>query len=327
MRSLATLILILTLNITGFSCSGNVNKDDPESSDKTEKVSANIDKEKIYIGRTDEVGILIEDNRTHQKDKEFDFEDINGYVNYFNFVNGIAKTYKGDDIEVTIEDYKPEFKRLTDLKLNDKLYIATDNEVLEGYIARYYINTDDEIGSGNAFYSVADVPNALLLKTDMIVIASRDKITSPINTKKVTDAGVIDKAMEVMKPKTKGMKMTDFEGNIEQEVDVKLSSEDFTAIALENGDYAVGFNKRLNFDTYISCIFIMNSSGEVTNWIENFTEPKFDYTTLMGVIDLNGDGELEYLVETGYYEGAGYGLYKSNKGVLEAIATGFFFGV
>ena len=327
MRLLAITFIFLSFTVTGFSCSGNVNKDNPESSDKTEKVSTDINKDNIYIGRTDEVGILIEDNRTHQKDKEFDFEDVNGYTNYFNFIREIAKKYNGDEIEVTINEYKPEFSRLTDLKLNDKLYIATENEVLEGEIARYYINTDDEIGSGNMFYSVADVPNALLLKTDMVVIASKDKISSPINAKKVTEASVIDKAMEVMNPKTKGLKMTDFEGNLEQEVDVKLSSEDFTAIALENGDYVVGFNKRLNFDTYISCIFIMNTGGEVTNWIENFTEPKFDYTTLMGVIDLNGDGNLEYLVETGYYEGAGYGLYKSNNGVLEAIATGFFFGV
>lgn len=270
---------------------------------------------------------MIEDNRTHQKEKEFDFQDVNGYVNYINFVRDIAKKLKGDDIEVVIDEYQPEFSRLTDLKLDDKLYIATDNEVLEGYIARYYINTDDEIGSGNMFYSVANVPNALLLKSDMIVIASRDKIINPVNSGKVTDAGVISNAKKVIELKTKGLKMTDYEGNLEQEIDVTINNEDFTVIDLGNSEYAVGFNKRLSFDKFISCIFVMNENGEVVKWIDNFTEPKFDYTTLMGVIDLNGDGELEYLIETGYYEGTGYGLYKSNNGVLEAIATGFFFGV
>ncbi len=327
MRLLPITLIFLSFTIAGFTCSGNVNKDEPQSESKTEETGSEINKDNIYIGRTDEVGILIEDNRTSQKDKEFDFQDVNGYVNYIEFVRGIAKNLKGDDIEVVIDEYQPEFSRLTDLKLNDKLYIATENEILEGYIARYYINVDDEIGSGNMFYSVADVPNALLLKSDMTVIASRDKISNPINTKKVTDAGVIGNAKKVIEPKTKGLKMTDYEGNLEKEIDVTLDNEDFTILDLANGEYVVGFNKRLSFDKFISCVFIMNGSGEVIKWIENFTEPKFDYTTLMGVIDINDDGNFEYLIETGYYEGAGYGLYKSNNGVLEAIATGFFFGV
>ena len=168
-------ILILSLfllHLTGFTCTNdrvneegksNVNEQGTEHGNEEKPGISKI--EGVYIGETDEKGILIEDNRTWNKDPEFK-NDSEGYFNYIEYVRNAAKKYSNENqpIEVVIDGYKPEFDRITDLKEGDKVYIATKNEVLEGSITRYFINMDDEIGSGNMFYAIADIPNALLLQ-------------------------------------------------------------------------------------------------------------------------------------------------------------------
>lgn len=322
----------LLLTFSGFTCSGNKIQEENTAKGNIQNQDENPGGNKlegIYIGETDEKGILVEDNRTWNKDGEFKTEDAEGYFKYIQYVRDAAKKYSNESepVEVTIEGYKEEFGRITDLKIGDKVYIATMNDVLEGSIARYLINMDDEIGSGNLFYAVADIPNALLLKTDEPVIVSRKKMENPINSKPVTDASVIAMAKKIIGPMVKDVKMVEDYGNTENKTPVKVEDEDLTILDKGNGEYVVGFSKRLSFDSYTGTIFTMDKSGKMLNTVSRFTPGDFGYSKLLGIIDLNGDGETEYLVESGYYEGSGIILYNSKNGELTEVASGFFFGV
>jgi hypothetical protein len=228
---------------------------------------------------------------------------------------------------VLIDGFKPEFDRITDLKEGDKIYIATKDNILEGSIARYFINMDDEIGSGNMFYAIADIPNALLLQTDEPIIVSRTKMNNPINSKKITDASVVSMAKKFIESLVKDLRMNEDYGNTDDKAPVKVVDEDLTILDKGNGEYVVGFSKRISFDSFTGMIFTMDGRGKKVNTVSRFTPGDFGYSKLLGIIDLNNDGELEYFVESGYYEGAGYILYNSNDGQLKEVASGFFFGV
>lgn len=322
--------LLILLCFTGFTCEGGKtpgNENAGDTMNSTGKNSTSIDRNKYFIGKTDEVGILIEDNRTHQEDPEFKFEDQDGFTNYIKYVKDLAAKHKGEsEIEVTFDNYMPEFDRLTSLKPGDKVYIAAKDQVLEGSVSRYYINIDDEIGSGNMFYAIADLPNALLLQTDQPLIVSREKISSPMNAEKISDEGVLDNAKKVIEPLVKDIKMEDYSGNSPDGIPVTLEAEDFTI--LKDGDgYIVSFNKRIKFDSFTGMMFRMDGNGKVLETMYPFIPGDFGYMQLFGIIDLNNDGNVEYLVESGYYEGMGYLLYEFKSGKLNEIASGFFFGV
>lgn len=320
----------ILLSFTGFTCEDTKTPGDVSSGDtmnSRNKTITSLSENNIFIGKTDEVGILIEDNRTHQKDAEFKFEDQDGFSNYIKYVKDLAAKYKGEsEIEVTFDNYMPEFDRITSLKPGDKLYIATKDQVLEGSVSRYFVNVDDEIGSGNMFYAIADLPNALLLQTDQPLIVSRDKIDSPINENKVTGSDVLNNAKKIIEPMVKDLKMEDYSGNNAGEVPVKLDDEDFT-ILKDSDSYIVGFNKRIKFDSFTGMMFRMDNEGKVLETMYPFTPGDFGYMQLVGIIDLNKDGNVEYLVESGYYEGMGYLLYEFHAGKLNEVASGFFFGV
>ena len=320
---------ILFLNFTAFTCTNNKITENSTSNVKDEKKEQQSSISGVYIGRTDAKGILVEDNRTWNKDKEFKTDDPEGYYKYVEYINSIAKKYSqgNDSLEVLIEGYKSEFDRITDLKMDDKVYIATNNDVLEGTISSYFINLDDEIGSGNLFYGVAVVPNAMVMKADEPVIVSRSKMSSPINSNNITDASVLSMAKKIIEPLVKDVKMIDESGNTEEQTPVILSDEDFTILDKGNGEYVVGFSKRISFDSFTGTIFTMDKNGKMVNTVSRFTPGDFGYSKLLGIIDLNGDGVLEYFVESGYYEGAGYILYNSKDGELTEVASGFFFGV
>jgi hypothetical protein len=332
-------ILILSLfllHLTGFTCTNDKVRDESKSNaneqtnEQTKDEKPGISKtEGIYIGETDEKGVLIEDNRTWNKDGEFKSDDSEGYIKYIEYVRSTTRKYSTEEnpIEVIIDGYKPEFDRITDLKEGDKVYIATKDNVLEGSIARYYINMDDEIGSGNMFYAIADIPNALLMQTGEPVVVSRMKMENPVNSKNVTDASVTAMAKKIIEPMVKDVKMNEDYGNPEDRTPVKVEGEDLTILDKGNGEYVVGFSKRLSFDSFTGTIFTMDKSGKMVNTVSRFTPGDFGYSKLLGIIDLNNDGGLEYLVESGYYEGAGYILYNSNDGKLTEVASGFFFGV
>jgi hypothetical protein len=322
--------LFILLCFSGFTCEGSKTPETENAGDtmnSTVKNSTSIDRNKYFIGKTDEVGILIEDNRTHQQDPEFKFEDQDGFINYIKYVKDLAAKHKDESaIEVTFDNYMPEFNRITSLKQGDNLYIATKDQVLEGSVSRYYINIDDEIGSGNMFYAIADLPNALLLQTDQPLICSRDKISSPINVNKITDTDILSNAKKIIEPLVKDVKMEDYSGNNEGEIPVKLADEDFT-ILKDRESYIVGFNKRIKFDSYTGMMFRMDKNGKITETMYPFTPGDFGYMQLIGIIDLNNDGNVEYFAESGYYEGMGYILYEFGSGKLNEIASGFFFGV
>ncbi|MBE0539219.1 MAG: hypothetical protein IH620_05855, partial [Ignavibacterium sp.] len=85
--------------------------------------------------------------------------------------------------------------------------------------------------------------------------------------------------------------------------------------------------KRLSFDTYASAVLIMDENGKVIQEPSQLIKSDFMYLTALGTADYNNDGILELIIETGYYEGRGYELWKYTKDGHITIASGFNFGV
>ena len=296
-----------------------------------------------YIGKTDVHGILVQDNYVVQLPENKDYFNFSeygiDYEKYSNYIKDILKKYKESEFSeektsYIIDDYVSEFGRLTDLKRGDKFYISIPGNVLEGDVGMYFIELEDEIGSGNIFYPVLVVPNASMLKADETVIVSKNKDMSAINNTKITDQALIGKFANAIKPLVKGVEEMEYKDGVPEPVGkpVEVKAEDITVFegsfsGSGSNEYLVGYVKRLSFEAFVWGLFVMDSNGNIVETVQKITPNSFEYGQLYGIIDYDGDGKYEFILETGYYEGAGMGLYKVSKEGMEMLANGFFFGV
>jgi hypothetical protein len=70
----------------------------------------------------------------------------------------------------------------------------------------------------------------------------------------------------------------------------------------------------------------MNEDGKIKLKVSDLTKG-FTYTKSIGIVDTDGDGMYEIIIESGYYEGAGFELLKYSNGEFIPIANGFNWGV
>jgi hypothetical protein len=71
----------------------------------------------------------------------------------------------------------------------------------------------------------------------------------------------------------------------------------------------------------------MDGGGNVIKEVFSFNPSDFYYFWLYGIVDYNGDGIDELLIDSGYYEGNGYELWKYSPPGFIKIAGGFYWGV
>jgi len=92
-------------------------------------------------------------------------------------------------------------------------------------------------------------------------------------------------------------------------------------------EYIAGYTKRQSFDNFAYYIIIVNDKGGLVKVFADIVKDSFTFETVIGVVDVNGDGIYEVLTEDGYYEGSGYNLHNLEGKEYKTIASGFFFGV
>jgi hypothetical protein len=293
--------------------------------------------EKVYFAKPiDSRGFIIEDHISSKNNIDFWGKPEYGmdYDKYTSYVRDIVKKYSSynDSVrEYYIEGWKDEFSHFTDIKPGARFYISSGDNVWEAEVNGYYINLDDEIYGGVMFYPIVDYKGRVKLPDYELVVCSHNKKISRIHNKGTADKNIGNTIKSKLLPLVKGLTYSDWEGDKEKKHKVKSIADDEIKIfklnsAGEDDEYLVSYTKRLNFDNYASAVFIMDEDGNITAKPSDLTSG-FTYTKSIGIVDTDGDGMYEIIIESGYYEGAGYELWKYIKDGFISIANGFNWGV
>ena len=293
--------------------------------------------EKVYFaGKAGSMGFMIEDHITFNKN--IDTWGVTEYGmdfdKYKTYVTDIVKKYASynDTVkEYYIEGWHDEFSHFTDIKPGSKFYISSSDNVMEAEVTGYYINLDDEIYGGVMFYPMAAYRGRVQLPDYNVLVCSQSKKIGKIINKNIKDKDVIKEIKSRVLSLVKGLTYTEWEGDKEVPHKVKSIADDEIKIFKLNSEgeeeaYLVSYTKRLNFDNFASAVYIMDEDGNIKSKLSDLTSG-FTYTKSIGIVDTDGDGMYEIIMESGYYEGAGFELWKYTKDGYIPIANGFNWGV
>jgi hypothetical protein len=293
--------------------------------------------EKVYFAKPiDSRGFIIEDHITFNKNidnwgvTEYG-KDFDKYTSYIRDIVKKYSSYSDTVREYYIKGWKDEFSRLTDIKPGSRFYISSKDHVWESEVNSYYINLDDEIYGGVMFYPFADFRARMMMPDYELLVCSPENKITIIDNKSETDKNTVDKFKSKLLPMVKDLTYTEWEGDNEtkhkvtsiKDDEIKIFKGNFTG---KDTEYLVSYIKRLNFDTFASAVFIMSGNGKIILKPSDL-KSDFTYTKSIGTVDTDGDGVLEIIIESGYYEGAGYELLKYSKDGFIPIANGFNWGV
>ncbi|MFC2093696.1 hypothetical protein ACFLSV_07335 [Bacteroidota bacterium] len=293
----------------------------------------------VYIGMTRELGVYVQDHVTPKKFTDFfgwDTVSGTGYEKYIDYCREMVKKYDKTmkkTNEYTFREYEEGFDKLTNLRIGDKLYVSLTNGVFPGDVDKYVFDFEDEIGGGNIFYPVLNMPTAQVIPSNEIVIVSGYSNMSEINKDGIKERSTIDHFKEIMLPYLKNVVATDYMDD--KEIKNKVESIDDNEIKVFKGnftgkgknEYVVSYLRRLSFDTFATVIFVMNYEGDILNKYFDIKESDFTFIRLDGIVDYNGDDIYELIIADGYYEGGGTGLYRLFGNDYKLVAYGFYFGV
>jgi len=293
----------------------------------------------VYIGMTGDLGIYVEDHVTPKLFTDFfgwDTVTGEGYEKYVNYCREVAQKYSktmAKTNKYVFDNYEKEFEKLTNLKIGDKLFVSFSGGVFPGEVYKYAFDFEDEIGAGNIFYPVLNIPSNQVIPSNEIVVVSGYSNMSVIDRAGEKDRAVVDHFKDILLPFLKDVVTIDYIDD--KEIKNKVTSIDDEEIIVFKGDftgsnkveYAVCYWKRLSFDKFASTIYIMDYSGEMLNKYFDLREGDFQYIRLAGIVDYNGNGIYELIIKDGYYEGGGTGLYELIDNEYKMVAYGFYFGV
>jgi len=313
-------------------------KQESASNQNEVKNTADVkDDGRVFLGRYFNGKLLVEDNKTYEKNAlSWAKDTMENYDKYMDYLRGIAKkhaSYKEGKQEYFFDKDLDEFSKLTTIKKGDKFFISSKTGIIQSEITGVFINFDDMVGSGIGFYAVADAGSNKFADYEVVICSKNSNMTA-FNTNKLTgNSGPIAEIKSLILKKAKGLKVKDESSGKEKPEPV--TSVDTSELAVFPGsftnkgakEYIAGYTKRQSFDNFAYYIIIVNDDGEIVKVFNELVKDSFTYETIIGVIDINGDGIYEVLTEDGYYEGAGYNLHKFDGMGFNVIASGFFFGV
>ncbi|MBM4158464.1 MAG: hypothetical protein FJ216_06755 [Ignavibacteria bacterium] len=304
-----------------------------------------------YLGRSDiysdgTKGILLQDNISFQKNlsywkkDQFDsyYSDYSGYITNILKREGLDETSRDG---FYFYEKKKAFEKLSDINIGQKYFISAPSGVYKTESIGYAIFPEDEIGGGSIFYVLLKNPDGLKLNGGDIVIISESEDMSRLDTSGITDNVFLEKFKLHLLPLLIDIKYEDYSSGQEVIKRLDIKEIDNSEIKVFEGkfyepremikthmkQYLVSYVRRISFDKYITYANIIDENGNMLQKFIPLKKGDFQYTKVLGVIDINNDGYLEILSESGYYEGRGYELWKLEGGDYVIELEGFFFGV
>jgi len=223
--------------------------------------------------------------------------------------------------------YKTDFSFLTKMSIGEILYLSTEDGVFGTKVTGYKI---DMPVVGYEFYPILERPSsAVYLESHWdknIYVCSKNSSISPIKyttNNETLSENAIKKTLKSFQKKISIDNQS--ESGIYSEPEIRILSGNF----LNSGEieFAVSFVEQVSFEGFAGGIVIMNANGEIIKEMFELKPSDFYFNRIVGIIDVNGDGIEEILLENGYYEGHGYELWKYSAPSFLKIASGFYWGV
>lgn len=344
-RYISYLMLFVILTAPFTACTKK-NNGPEQTSDKTSKENSENGKslkkehsesDTVFFGRWDGKKIVIDDYYKFSANEQVNDSTGAGYDLYGNKLKDIIKkyaTYNENFPDYYFSENKPEFAEYTSFTIGEKVFISGASGVYPAQVSGYYVNLDDMIGAGTVFYAVVIPPKEMKLEENEIVAVSFNNNISAINRKGVTNKSVIDDFKGYIMPKLKGVTVSDYDDK-GQAITHKLENISYADIKVFQGsftgkdkdEFLVSVKLQNDFTNFTSLIYVMDSEGKVISEFMPLAVNNFTFGMAEGVMDINGDGQLEVITYDGYYEGGGYNMNKYNGGLWKLITTGFVFGV
>jgi len=294
----------------------------------------------VYIGISiGEKKILLQDhilanNESLWKENEYGsiYEDYMNYIEKFLIKKGYSLADTG---YLYFNEYYPEFKKLTNIKIDEEFYISTSKGVYKGIVTSYCLIPSDTYINGNIFYVVLEYKNDEQGEIDEPVVISKYENMSILNLKQLLDRNTVDNFKNIIINTLTGkkVKIYDSEEDRDKLVAIDTFYEDsfrFFKGHFTNKDeeqYIINFSQNITSEFYINTSFIADKDGNIVYKMISVKDKDYDYFVVKGIIDVDGDGLDEILADQGYYEGNGLYLYKFDGNDFIVIADGFVYGV
>ena len=290
--------------------------------------------ETIYFGALlEDKSIILEDQYTFQKNQDSWGKSEYGmnYENYYKYIDNIVKSYVSNYNEIiyeyTLKFHVQEMDKLTNIKIGDKFYVASESGVYNSEVIGYRVDLEDMIGSGIVFYSLL---NKVSDDEQKIVLVSTSNTISKMFWEEISDKTTVNNIKKTLLSKVKHIKVTEGE-----DAGKKISSIKDDELTILKGsftlkdaeEYLVSWCKRISFDSYACVTYVMDENGKIIKTVFKLREKEFYFTKASAICDINGDGICEIITEEGYYEGHGWGLWKFDGEELNLVTSGFYFGV
>ncbi|MFZ1321509.1 MAG: hypothetical protein WAT71_08140 [Ignavibacteria bacterium] len=269
-------------------------------------------------------GIIDQENDSHiLLDENLDYSEFGKYFSSEYAGKLIQKHSNSTDFLYNFYEYFEDFKPLTKLLFGTKFFVSSEYSVSNSNVIGYRItsNYEDPINC----MPILQIDNSQLIwnkekYSRNIVVCSVDNNISKINYNTSDNLIAFSYAMKEI---NKLLTRDDDWFKYHYQKNVNIIEGNFTKFESE---ILVSYSVQIDEMKFNSGIFLLDTQGNFIDFVKEFLNDDYNYNIVIGTIDLENDGILEILVETGYYEGSGYELwsYKENKFVK--ICNGLYYG-